>query len=125
MSPEQSLLLHAEAPTIPPQVVVNTPKGKNNKINLLFGTSIYDLQVKEMPEQLTEKNRQRIFTVEAALIRVPEAFFQRAPIEIQIAMASVRDVSTVLALLLDGGHYLSGGTTCRRFPPRRARRLRG
>lgn len=25
LSPEQSLLLHAEAPTIPPQVVVNTP----------------------------------------------------------------------------------------------------
>ncbi|MBZ9605842.1 Fic family protein [Phyllobacterium chamaecytisi] len=109
LSPEQSLLLHAEAPTIPPQVVVNTPKGKNNKINLLFGTSIYDLQVKEMPEQLTEKNRQRIFTVEAALIRVPEAFFQRAPIEIQVAMASVRDVSTVLALLLDGGHSSVAG----------------
>ncbi len=109
LSPEQSLLLHAEAPTIPPQVVVNTPKGKNNKIDLLFGTSIYDLQVKEMPVQLTEKNGQRAFTVEAALIRVPEGFFQRAPIEMQVAMASVRDVSTVLALLLDGGHSAVAG----------------
>jgi fido (protein-threonine AMPylation protein) len=109
LSPEQSLLLHADAPAIPPQVVVNTPKGKNNKIELLFGTSIYDLQVKEMPEQLMEKNRQRIFTVDAALIRVSEAFFQRAPIEIQVAMASLRDVSTVLALLLDGGHSAVAG----------------
>ncbi|MFB9984701.1 hypothetical protein ACFSQQ_37960 [Mesorhizobium kowhaii] len=72
LSPEQSLLLQAEAPTIPPQVVVNTPKGKNNRIDLLFGTSLYDLAVKEMPEQLTEKNGQRVLTVEAALIRVPE-----------------------------------------------------
>ena len=109
LSPEQSLLLHVEAPTIPPQVVVNTPKGKNNKIDLLFGTSLYDLAVKEMPEQLTERNSQRVFTVEAALIRVPEGFFQRAPIEMQVAMASVRDVSTVLALLLDGGHSAVAG----------------
>ncbi|WP_095085198.1 Fic family protein [Mesorhizobium sophorae] len=109
LSPEQSLLLHAEAPTIPPQVVVNTPKGKNNRIDLLFGTSLYDLAVKEMPEQLTEKNGQRVLTVEAALIRVPEGFFQRAPIEMQVAMASVRDVSTVLALLLDGGHSAVAG----------------
>ncbi|MGX5799622.1 Fic family protein [Bradyrhizobium sp. Arg314] len=109
LSPEQSLLLHAEAPTIPPQVVVNTPKGTNNKIDLLFGTSLYDLKVKEMPAELIEKNGLRLFTVEAALIRVPEAFFQRAPIEMQVAMASVRDVSTVLAMLLDGGHSAVAG----------------
>lgn len=88
---------------------MNTPKGTNNKIDLLFGTSLYDLKVKEMPAELTEKNGQPVFTVEAALIRVPEAFFQRAPIEMQVAMASVRDVSTVLALLLDGGHSTVAG----------------
>ena len=109
LSPEQSLLLHAEAPIIPPQVVVNTPKGTNNKIDLLFGASLYDLKVKEMPAELMEKNGQRVFTVEAALIRVPEAFFHRAPIEMQVAMASVRDVSTVLGLLLDGGHSAVAG----------------
>ncbi|MGN7737532.1 hypothetical protein [Ensifer sp. 22564] len=52
LSPEQSLLLHAEAPTIPPQVVVNSPKGPNNKIDLPFGISLYDLKVKEMPAEL-------------------------------------------------------------------------
>lgn len=109
MSPEQSLLLHADAPAIPPQIVVNTPKGTNNKIDLPFGTSLYDLKVKEMPTELTEKSGQRVFTVEAALIRVPKGFFQRAPIEMQVAMASVRDVSTVLALLLDGGHSAVAG----------------
>lgn len=57
LSPEQSLLLHAEAPTIPPQVVVNSPKGTNNKIDLLFGTSLYDLKVKEMPAELDREKR--------------------------------------------------------------------
>ncbi|TGV15186.1 Fic family protein [Mesorhizobium sp. M8A.F.Ca.ET.173.01.1.1] len=109
LSPEQSLLLHAEATAIPPQVVISSPYGGNNKIGLLFGTSLYDLKIKDMPENLTEKNGLRLFPVNAALVRVPEAFFQRYPIEAQVAMASLRSVSGVLGLLLDGGHSSIAG----------------
>ena len=49
LSPEQSLLLHGERTVIPDQVVVNSPKGTNNTIELLFGTSLYDLKVPAMP----------------------------------------------------------------------------
>ena len=49
LSPEQSLFLHGEKTVIPQQVVVNSPKGSNNTFNLLFGTSLYDLKVAEMP----------------------------------------------------------------------------
>src|SRR5580692_8164899 len=49
LSPEQSLLLHGERTVIATQVVVNSPKGANNTIKLLFGTSLYDLKVSEMP----------------------------------------------------------------------------
>ena len=44
LSPEQSLLLHAENTVIPRQVVIYTPKGTNNTVELLFGTSLYDLR---------------------------------------------------------------------------------
>src|ERR1700726_3374408 len=47
LSPEQSLLLHGERTVIPPQVVVSSPKGTNNTVNLLFGTSLYDLKGSE------------------------------------------------------------------------------
>src|SRR6266568_9240547 len=36
LSPEQSLLLHSENTVIPSQVIVSSPKGTNNKIELLF-----------------------------------------------------------------------------------------
>ena len=49
LSPEQSLLLHAENTTIPNQVIIYTPKGTNNTVELLFGTSLYDLTQKQMP----------------------------------------------------------------------------
>ena len=44
LSPEQSLLLHAENTVIPTQVVVYSPKGTNHNLDLLFGTSLYDLK---------------------------------------------------------------------------------
>src|SRR5215472_10829912 len=49
LSPEQSLLLHAENTVIPTQVVVYSPSGTNHTIELLFGTSLYDLKQVGMP----------------------------------------------------------------------------
>jgi hypothetical protein len=49
LSPEQSLFLHGERTVIPDQLVVHSPKATNNDINLLFGTTLYDLKVAEMP----------------------------------------------------------------------------
>jgi fido (protein-threonine AMPylation protein) len=111
LSPEQSLLLHAEATAIPVQVIVNSPKGANNMVRLLFGTSLYDLKQKQMPppEDIVEKQGLRLFAVEAALIKVPEAFFQRSAIEAQVALASIRDVSAILGRLLEGGHSAVAG----------------
>ena len=37
LSPEQSLLLHAEDTVIPKQVIVYSPKGTNNTVSLMFG----------------------------------------------------------------------------------------
>jgi hypothetical protein len=111
LSPEQSLLLHAEATAIPPQVIVNSPKGTNNNLQLLFGTSLYDLKVKEMPapEDMAEKSGLRVYAADAALVKVPGAFFQRTPIEAQVVLAAVRDVSGILGRLLDGGHSAVAG----------------
>lgn len=111
LSPEQSLLLHTEHTVIPQQVIVYTPKGTNNTVGLLFGTSLYDLRQKEMPPaaDLTERNGLRLFTPEAALIRVPEAFFSRYPVEAQVVLGSIRDASDVLGRLLDGGRSVVAG----------------
>jgi len=106
LSPEQSLLLHAEVMAIPRQVIVYTPQGTNNTVDLSFGTSLYDLRSGPMPppEDLTERDALRVFTPVAALIKVPERFFQRFPVEAQVALASTGDASDVLERLLAGGH---------------------
>jgi hypothetical protein len=111
VSPEQSLLLLAEDTVIPAQVVIFTPKGTNNTVELPFGTSLYDLKQKHMPAKadLTEREGLRLFTPEAALIKVPEAFFARYPVEAQVTLANIRDASDLLGRLLAGGHSAIAG----------------
>ena len=111
LSPEQSVLLHAENTVIPTQVVVYSPKGANHSIYLLFGTSLYDLKQPDIPlaVDVSVKDGLRLFSPAAALVKVPEGFFSRNPIEAQVVLAGIREASDVLRLLLDGGHSAKAG----------------
>lgn len=111
LSPEQSLLLLAENTVIPRQVVVYSPKGTNHNIELLFGTSLYDLKQAEMPSpsDVIVKNGLRLFSPSAALAKVPESFFSRQSIEAQLALGGLRDASDLLRVLLTGGNSVKAG----------------
>ena len=111
LSPEQSLLLHAENTVIPRQVIICTPRGANNRVELLFDTSLYDLKQKDMPPDadLTIRDGLGLFVPEAALVKVPEAFFARNPVEAQVVLSGIRDAADVLPRLLNGGHSVIAG----------------
>jgi fido (protein-threonine AMPylation protein) len=111
LSPEQSLLLHAQNTVIPKQMVVYSPKGTNHTMNLLFGTSLYDLKQPEVPSasDVSVKDGLRLYSPAAALVKVPDAFFARNPIETQVVLAGIRDASDVLQHLLDGGRSSKAG----------------
>ena len=111
LSPEQSLLMHAENSVIPKQVVVYSPKGTNHTIELLFGTSLYDLKQADMPPaaDVVVRDGLRPFEPAAALVKVPEAFFSRYPIETQVSLSSLADAADVLRHLLDGGRTVKAG----------------
>src|SRR5258708_4945757 len=117
LSPEQSLFLHGERTVIPDQLVVHSPKATNNDIKLLFGTTLYDLKVAEMPAAaaLTVRDGLRLFSPAAALVRVPESFFLQYPVETQVVMASLADASDVLRFLLNGGHSAKAGYLAKAF----------
>ena len=96
---------------IPRQVIVYSPSASNNTIELLFGTSLFDLKEAQPPpaEDIVTKDGLRVYTVEAALVKVPEAFFAEQPIESQIALASEREPSGPLRRLLNGGNSVVAG----------------
>src|SRR5260370_17966188 len=92
LSPEQSLLLHAEDTVIPAQVILSSPHGTNNTISLLFGTSLYDLKSR-MPKasDLIVKNRLRLFKSAIALASVSEDFMRRHPAEVHVLLWGISD----------------------------------
>ena len=111
LSPEQSLLLHAGHTVIPSQVIIYSPKGTNNTVELLHGTSLYDLKQAEMPpyEDLEQRDDLRLYAIPAALVKVPEGFFQRYPIEAQVLLSAITDPSDLLRRLLSGSHSSVAG----------------
>ena len=111
LSPEQSLLLHAQNTVIPKQMVVYSPKGTNHTMSLLFGTSLYDLKQPEVPSaaDVSVEDGLRLYSPAAALVKAPEAFFARNPIETQVVLVGIRDASDVLRHLLDGGRSAKAG----------------
>jgi len=111
LSAEQSLLLQAENTLAPPQVIIYSPKGSNNSTSLLFGTSFYDLKETRPPasEDLIVRDGLRLFALEAALVKVPEAFYAAKPIEARVALAAVREPSGLLRRLLEGGNSIVAG----------------
>jgi hypothetical protein len=111
LSPEQSVMLLAENTVIPRQVVVYSPKGTNHNLELLFGTSLYDLKQADMPDpaDVIVRDGLRLFSPSAALVRIPESFFARQPIETQVVLSSLRDASDLLRFLLSGGNSVKAG----------------
>jgi fido (protein-threonine AMPylation protein) len=111
LSAEQSLLIQGENTVIPPQVIVYSPKASNNTITLPFNTSLYDLKETQPPadSDLIARDGLRLYAIEPALIKVPDAFFAARPVEAQVALATVREPSGLLRRLLEGGNSIVAG----------------
>ena len=104
-------------PLFPLRQLFYSPAGGNNLVKLPFGTSLYDLKQPGMPPaaDLTVKGGLQLFSPSAALVKVPDAFFLRNPIETQIAADKSRRRIGVVRLLLDGGHSKKAGQIASAF----------
>lgn len=110
LSPEQSLLIHAENWTIPRQLLVRTKKGNNKVTHLLFGTSLLDVRY-TMPKknEMEEKNGLKIYAKTSALIASSPSFFIHNPTDARTILATIQDASEILSPLLESGHTTIAG----------------
>jgi fido (protein-threonine AMPylation protein) len=110
LSPEQSLSLHGGNWTVPRQLAVRSPKGRNNVTKLPHGTSLLDLEAAlPLPADSEKKDGLRIYSLEAALIDCSPQYFASHATDARAAMAIIRDGSGLLAKLLEGGHSTIAG----------------
>jgi len=110
LSPEQSISLHAENRTVPPQLLVRSPKGDNKITELPHGTSLLSVRY-NMPElrNIEIINGLCLYALVPALIDCSPRFFQQKPIDIRAILATITDASELLAKLLEGGHTTIAG----------------
>lgn len=105
LAPEHSLSLHVGNQNVPQQLRVRSPKARNKPTPLPYETSVLDIRASLPDERDIElKDGLRLFSLPAALVAVSPAFFERNPTDARAALASIRDASEVLGLLLEGGH---------------------
>jgi hypothetical protein len=110
VSPEQSLLLHGGNTTVPPQMIIRSPESNNYKINLPYNTSLFLMRGNLPPiAERNEKEGIRMYSLAASLVRASPITFINYPIDVRTALSLVSDASSILALLLDGGHSTIAG----------------
>ncbi|MDX1561490.1 MAG: Fic family protein [Gammaproteobacteria bacterium] len=110
LSAEQSLFLHTGKRTVPKQLLVRAPKGRNKPTNLPHRTSLFELRA-DMPAESSREilGGLRIYTLPAALVHSGAGLFTDNAAEARAALAMVADSSDVLAILLAGGHSTIAG----------------
>ena len=85
-------------------------KGGNSKTDLPHNTSHFETRATIASDEALEViDNLRLFSVEDALILVPEVFFQNHPTEARTLLAMMPDASRLLGKLLDGGHTRAAG----------------
>jgi Fic/DOC family len=110
ISPEQSLLLHGGNTAVPAQMIIKSPEANNYNINLPYNTSLFLMRGNLPPiHERTEKDGIHLFSLPAALVRASPNTFAHYPIDVRAALSLVRDASSILALLLEGGHSAIAG----------------
>lgn len=110
LSPEQSLSLHAGNQTVPQQLLVRSPKGRNQITSLPHNTSLFDAKY-SMPKKNEIKiiNGMQVFSLASALIACSSKFFIQSPTDSRTVLSLLKDPSEILALLLAGGHSTIAG----------------
>ena len=110
LSPEQSLTLYAGQRSVPKQLLVRATKANNNLVQLLYGTSILDIQA-SLPEteDLFRVEGLNLFSLESALIAASPSYFRLSPTDARAALSMVKHSSEILSRLLEGEHSSIAG----------------
>jgi fido (protein-threonine AMPylation protein) len=112
LSPEASIAFYAQNPTVPKQVLVFTPEGNNKPLSLKHGTSLFVYKTSKKLEAgsvVRTDNGLRILSLPQALIQATPRLYTESPMEMQLVLNRLQDISELLSLLLQGQHSTIAG----------------
>lgn len=102
LNPHDSLMLHTEKNTIPKQLTVIIKKGSSSSLTSLPNdTSLFVYEDKQnFPNTFDRKRDVNVFKIEDVLCKSDTSSFIKNPLEMEIALKSIRDVSALIEALI-------------------------
>ena len=91
--------------------MIHALRGGNNRVGLPFGTTVFDVRDPKEPGpgDIETRDGLRLLRPANAVSRVSAGFIRAHPVEARVVLTGIRDVSRVLAPLLDGGRSVVAG----------------
>lgn len=110
LSPEQSIQIHSGNRVIPKQLLIRSPKAGNNRIDLIHGTSLLDVQLALPPvDQRVKVDGLNLYSLSSALVNIGADTYKRSSLDVRTCLFSIKDASDILAILLDEGKSVVAG----------------
>ena len=110
LTPEQSLSLYSGHRTVPTQIILRTPKGSNNIVQLLHNTSLLDIKVKNTNSIFNEPQfGLNLYSLQEALIECSPDFYKMDEIAARTCLSLIADASDILRILLEKGQTKKAG----------------
>jgi len=102
LNPHDSLMLHTEKNVIPKQLTVIIKKGVSSSLTTLPNNmSLFAYEDKEnFPKTFDKKRDINVFKIEEVLCKSDNNSFINNPLEMEIALKSIRDVSSIITALI-------------------------
>lgn len=116
LSAEQSLSIYSGSTVVPRQVLIRSTKGKNNALQLIPPTSIFNLRA-ELPAKIEKSNPYglNLYSLVEALIVATPSMYSKDPLTMRTSLAMVQDPSEILKILVDTGQRIRAGRVAGAF----------
>jgi fido (protein-threonine AMPylation protein) len=110
LTPEQSLSLYSGNITVPKQIIIRSPRGSNNNIQLMHHTSLFDVKTSiANPVYKEPQFNLNLYSLPEALLECGPNFFRRDSIIARTCLSLVSDVSDILKIVLEKGQTTKAG----------------
>ena len=110
LSADQSLSFYSGSRTVPMQVIIRSPQGSNNMVQLMHNTSLFDLKASIATTIYKEPQfGLNLYTLPESLIECSPDFFRLDSVTARTCLSLISDVSDILRILLEKGQSTKAG----------------
>ncbi len=116
LSVEQSLSIYSGSTTVPPQIIIRSPRATNSRTDLIAPTSIFLLQA-NLPEKINNNNQfnLNLYSLEEAIIAASPTMYLNDALTMRTVLSTITNIDNILKILVDTGQTVRGGRVAGAF----------